>query len=504
MKFVPRSTFMSASGYQLLPMRFRRLPWDDSQVLVTSLAGDWVVMSRSDLDRTVAGELQQDEPLFASMEARHLILVDPVRSTLAPLISQYRTRKAYLQSGPALHIFVVSLRCHHTCSYCQVSRRPTSETTFDMGGVAAHHAVERLFEWPSDKLTVEFQGGEPLLHFDRVRLLTEAITERNHSEGRSLRFVIASTLHDLNDDQLAFMREHRFQLSTSLDGPEWLHNANRPRPEKDSYRRTIEGIERGRRALGEDSVSALTTLTARSLTAPCEIVDEYRKQGLHSIFLRPLSPYGFARKTQVRQGYAIADFLRFYTTALDHILAVNHAGYELEEAYASLLLSQLLTPFSHGYVDLRSPTGAGLGAVVYDYDGQVYPSDEARMLAAMGDHSFAMGRVDEPITKWLRSPAMRRVLEAGVAEALPTCADCAYVPLCGADPIDHYARQGDPVGHRPSSDFCAKQMGMFDLLLQRWQYGPVVDRQIFDAWALRQVGGRSAIDPKISSLEVAA
>ena len=358
-----------------------------------------------------------------------------------------------------------------------------------MAGDAAAHAVDRLFEWPSKTLTVEFQGGEPLLHFERVRALTEAIAHRNRSEGRDVRFVIASTLHDLTEDQLAFMKDHGFQLSTSLDGPEWLHNANRPRPERDSYRRTIEGIERGRKVLGADAVSALTTLTARSLTVPTEIIDEYRKQGLHAIFLRPLSPYGFARRTQARSGYSIHDFLRFYATALDRIMAVNRGGYALEEAYGALLMSQLLTPFSHGYVDLRSPTGAGLGAVVYDYNGQVYPSDEARMLAAMGDHTFAMGRVDQSVSELLASPAMERVLEAGVAEALPTCADCVYVPLCGADPIDHYARQGDPVGHRPSSDFCAKHMGLFDLLLQRWEAGSDHDREVLERWGLRQSGG---------------
>jgi His-Xaa-Ser system radical SAM maturase HxsB len=487
-KFATRDALAIDSAYRLLPLRFRRLPWDQDRVLATSLAGDWLIMSRIDLDRAVAGELHPDEPLFASMEARHLIVSDPSRATLAPLLSQYRTRKSYLQTGPALHIFVVSLRCHHTCSYCQVSRQPTSETRFDMAGTAAAHAVDRLFEWPSKTLTVEFQGGEPLLHFDRVRALTEAIQHRNKTEGRAIRFVIASTLHDLTDEQLAFMKDHDFQLSTSLDGPEWLHNANRPRPERDSYRRTIDGINRGRRMLGEDAVSALTTLTARSLTVPTEIIDEYRTQGLHSIFLRPLSPYGFARKAQARQGYSMAMFLSFYAKAIDHIISINHAGYALEEAYAGLLMSQLLTPFSHGYVDLRSPTGAGLGAIVYDYDGQVYPSDEARMLAAMGDHTFAMGRVDQPISELMASPAMQRVLHAGVAEALPTCVDCAYVPLCGADPIDHYARQGDPIGHRPSSDFCARHMGLFDLLLQRCEEGSHADRAVLEQWALRQSG----------------
>jgi His-Xaa-Ser system radical SAM maturase HxsB len=486
MHFAGPEAFVGDRGYSLLPMRFRRLPWDMDRVFVSSLAGDWLLMDRTALDRVVNGDLDADDPLFGDLQARSLIATDLRLSTLAPLLSQYRTRKAYLGEGPALHIIVVSLRCHHSCAYCQVSRQPTTESVFDMSGEAANHVVERLFEWPSPTLTVEFQGGEPLLHFDRVRSLTERILERNRSEGRVIRFVIASTLHDLTADQLEFLKDHQFQLSTSLDGPEWLHNANRPRPGKDSYRRTVEGIERGRHALGEDAVSALTTLTHRSLAVPEQIIDEYRKLGFHSIFLRPLSPYGFAKKTANRNGYSVPDFLSFYSIALDHILAVNRSGFAMEEAYASLLLSQLTTPFSHGYVDLRSPTGAGFGAVVYDYDGQVYPSDEARMLAAMGDHTFSLGRVDESIDALLASPAMQLVMRAGVAEALPTCADCAYVPICGADPIDHYARQGDAIGHRPTSDFCKKQMGMFDLLLERMDCASPSERAVLENWGRRR------------------
>lgn len=485
MKFAARRTFAGGAGYQLLPLRFRRLPWDQSRVLVTSMSGDWLITQHSDFQRAVLGQLEPNESLFADMEARFLITSDTRRSTLAPLLSQYRTRKSYLAEGPQLHIFVVSLRCHHTCAYCQVSRQPVGESAFDMSDSTARRAVERLFDFPASTLTIEFQGGEPLLQFDRVRRLTEMIEQRNRLGRRTLRFVIASTLHDLSDEQLSFMRDHGFELSTSLDGPEWLHNLNRPRPERDSYRRTLEGIERGRRALGEASVSALTTLTRRSLEVPQEIIEEYRKLGFHSISLRPLSPYGFARKTASRSGYSVGEFLKFYEAALDHLLAVNRSGYFLEEPYGRMLLSLLLTPFSHGYVDLRSPTGAGLGALVYDYDGQVYPSDEARMLAAMGDHSFSLGRVEESVEAWMSSPAMQRILSAGVAEALPTCADCAYVPLCGADPIDHYARQGDTIGHRPTSEFCRKQMGLFDVLLQRWERGSDTDREILESWALR-------------------
>lgn len=493
-RFRPPQAFAAPQAYQLLPFRFRRLPWDPGRAFVSSMAGDWLLMGMEELQRFASHELPTDSPLFADLEARHLVIAEAGRSSLSALLSQIRSRKSYILGGPALHIFVVSLRCHHTCSYCQVSRQETTATTFDMAGSHAEQAVERLFEWPSRELTIEFQGGEPLLNFEQVMAITRRIVERNRSARRSLRFVLASTLHDLTEAQLAFLAEHHFKLSTSLDGPEWLHNANRPRPGRDSYRRTLDGIELGRRWLGEEGVSALTTLTRHSLEVPEAIIDEYRKLGFHSISLRPLSPYGFATRTARRTGYATEDYLAFYRRAFEHLVAVNRSGYAMEESYASLLLSQLFTSFGHGYVDLRSPSGAGLGAVIYDHDGRVYPSDEARMLAAMGDDTFSLGDVSQPVAQWLSSPAMARLLEAGVAEALPTCADCAFVPMCGADPIEHYARQGDTVGHRPSSDFCKRNMGLFDFLLERYENADRWTQRLIRSWAISRASQSEAAD----------
>lgn len=485
MKFQPAAAFTgSASTYQLLPLRFRRLPWDPERVFVSSAAGDWLTCRHADLVSLLDGELPVDSPLMQDLQARHIVAVPLDSLTLSPLLSQLRTRKGYLEGGPALHIIVVSLRCHHSCSYCQVSRQDTLKRQFDMREAQNAQLVERLFQWPSPTLTIEFQGGEPLLNFEQVRRLTELIQARNRQEGRALRFVIASTLHGVTDAQLEFFGQHGFELSTSLDGPAWLHNANRPTPSRDSHERTIMGIDRARQVLGPDCVSALTTLTAKSLTAPEAIIGEYRERGFHSISLRPLSPYGFARKTASRIGYTMRDFLTFYRRALDEIVRVNEDGFVLEETHASLLLTQLLTPFSHGYVDLRSPMGAGVGAVVYDYDGRVYPSDEARMLAAQGEDRFCLGTLDQSIDQWLASPAMEELQVGGVAEALPGCSDCAYVPLCGADPVDHFARQGDVIGHRPTSDFCTKQMGIFDLLLERMECASPAERRILEGWAI--------------------
>ena len=121
------------------------------------------------------------------------------------------------------------------------------------------------------------------------------------------------------------------------------------------------------------------TTTQLSLQHPREIVDEYVRQAFHTIFLRPISPFGFAVKTRRRTGYEMDAFLDFYRTGLDHILEINRGGYNLVEIYTKILLEKLLTPHGTGYVDLQSPSGAGLSVLVYNYDGDVYATDEARM-----------------------------------------------------------------------------------------------------------------------------
>ncbi len=134
-----------------------------------------------------------------------------------------------------------------------------------------------------------FRGGEPLLAFERIQLIIERIVERNEAEQRDIRFVITSTLHHLTEEILAFALKHCIQFSISLEGPAELHNANRPTPTRDSYERTLAGIQRVRATLGHDAVSALTTLTAKSLEQPRAIIDEYVKQGFSSVSLRPLT-----------------------------------------------------------------------------------------------------------------------------------------------------------------------------------------------------------------------
>jgi radical SAM protein with 4Fe4S-binding SPASM domain len=248
----------------------------------------------------------------------------------------------------------------------------------------------------------------------------------------------------------------------------------------------MDGLRRAREILGMDGVSALPTLTRKALQDPARVIDHYRELGFPSIFLRPVSPYGFALKTRRAIGYEMSEFLTFYVQALDYILALNARGEAFEETYASILLRHMLTPFHSGYVDLRSPSGAGLGVLVYNYDGKVYPADEARMAAETGDTRFALGHVKQTFDELMGSPAMQWLATGAVAEVLPGCSSCAFVPYCGSDPVYHATVQGDPVGDRATSDFCLKHKSLFTLLFNRLADADADTLATFTAWAFRK------------------
>ena len=472
--------------YTLLPFRFSRLRGKTKQILLTSEVGEFQFVNNCDFQALVKGDLSPDSPVYDELLSKHILVEGNPETAIRLLAAKYRTKKSALRSGPSLHIFVVSLRCDHSCPYCQVSRQSPDRERFDMTTETAIEAVKRLFESPSPALTVEFQGGEPLLAFEKIKLITEEIVKRNAIEKRQITFSITTTLHFVTDQILEFFKIHRFQVSTSIDGPEWLHNQNRTKAGGDSYAKTIAMLEKTRAYLGIENVAALTTLTKASLAYPHEIVDEYVRLGFRSIFLRPLSPYGFAIKTEHKIGYKIEEFLKFYDSALSYILELNKKGTVLEEAYTAIVLTHILTPFATGYVDLRSPAGAGCGVLVYNYDGSVYASDESRMLAEMGQKPFRLGNVNQSYEQLLKSDAMQLILATGIAEALPGCSDCAFLSYCGADPVYHFARQGDPVGNRTASEFCKKQTHIFNNLFEHLETNEPNTMRIFLAWINRR------------------
>lgn len=475
------SEFVAERPYELLPFRFA--PFDGGRYLLTNLVGEYVILPRDELVAFVEKELEPGSEAYANLQTKHFLYNEHSRVALDLLALKYRTQSAHLADFTGLHIFVVTLRCDHSCQYCQVSRQSEDAQAFDMSAEHAAKAVEFAFRSPSPALKFEFQGGEPLLNFPRIQQVVELAqaTNRRAAHRRDLQFVIASNLTRLSPEILEYCREHDISFSTSLDGPEDLHDGQRPLRGASSHRAVTEGIRRIVDTLGAHAVSALMTTTAASLPRVREIIDEYVRHGLHSIFLRNLSPFGFARKSLVHR-YAARDWLRFYEEGLDYVIELNTRGYAMREEFATILLQKM---FKHGgsrYVDLQSPAGIGIAGIVYNYDGSIYASDEGRMLAETGDLTFCLGHLGEDgFDDVMGAAPFASLLERTMTEGVPMCSDCAYQPWCGSDPAFHRAVSGDVVGHKAFSAFCSKQMGVIRCILQRLESDPVA-REVLLGW----------------------
>ncbi len=166
-KFLAEAAFApgSAEGLQLLPLRFERLGAD--RYLVANLVGDGLLLSADELNRVTSLNVVAGDGLY---ERAFCQTSDrPQGSALAAPASGAPAAEPHgvsSRTATPLHLFVVTLRCEHSCPYCQVSRRSADRDRYDMNEDTAMRALDIALSAPTPAIKIEFQGGEPLLNFD--------------------------------------------------------------------------------------------------------------------------------------------------------------------------------------------------------------------------------------------------------------------------------------------------------------------------------------------------
>ena len=231
------------------------------------------------------------------------------------------------------------------------------------------------------------------------------------------------------------------------------------------------------------------TTTKYNINNMKDIIDEYVKIGFDSIFIRMLNPLGSAYRNWESIGYTIETFVSAYKMALDYIIQLNKAGIYFKEIFATILLTKILTPFCTKYVDLQSPAGVGISGVIYDINGDVFISDEARMLNRTdNDKTFCIGNVNNhSYAHIFGNNNLRKIISKTCLEAIPGCSWCTFQPYCGIDPVFNYHMQKNISNYRQANFLCAKNKAIFETLFDYiHNSGPQV-MNIFWQW----VNGKS-------------
>lgn len=482
------------------PVAFRRV---GDLYVVTTEAGEHAFFDEDELSLFLDAKLPEG-PRREDLERRGF-LSDP--DGLAHVVSRLRSRRSFLEHGPNLHIVVVTLRCDHKCVYCHASRSGMDDSGVDMTADTAEGVVDLVMSSTSPAVTIEFQGGEPLANFDRIRHITDLAISEAEKRGKTLDLSLVTSLSLMDEEKADFLIDRRVQICTSLDGPADLHDELRPRRGGSSHERVVRWIDRLNEKytkLGLDSdlyhVDALVTVTRDSLSRGIDIIDEYLRLGLKTIHLRPLNPLGLASKRSEKLGYSPEEFLDFYREGLRYIVEKNLEGVEIMEKLAAVFLKKILEEEDPGYLDIRSPCGGSIGQLAYDFDGGIYTCDEGRMVARMGDPVFQVGRVgDTSYRDIISSPASRVVCLASCLEGSPACLACAYRPYCGTCPVLNYSQHGTPFGVIPETDRCQIHKGILDEIFKMLARGAPEVRAALERWTLSRPRPEFVYGPTLSA-----
>lgn len=448
----------------------------ENNYLITNDIGEYVFLSKQDF-RNLIKKKELDKELKTELIQKGFIYEGSEEILATNQAMRLRRTKEYLLVPTTLHIFVVSKNCNFNCIYCQAGNLNQNEN-YNMSKETAKRAVDIAMDSPSRHLTFEFQGGEPLMNFETIKYIVEY--SKSISNGKFIEYSLVSNLTLLTDEMIEYFLENEVSICTSIDGDRVLQNINRPYKNADSYKETVNKIKKLKEK--QIKVNAIETTTKHSLDKYKEIVDEYIKLELESIFIRALTRLGKADNNWKNIGYEAEEFLEFYKKALDYIIEKNKQGIFLSEGHSNIFLKKILLNQPINYMELRSPCGGAIGQLAYYYDGNIYTCDEGRMLSEMGDDSFKVGNVYKNTYKELmQCDCTKAICVSSCIECLPYCSTCAYMPYCGTCPVINLAQDNNIFSKNPKEYRCKIYGGILDILFDYIEHEPDTV-EIFKNW----------------------
>jgi len=450
------------------PLRFRET---SDRLLFTDDAGGWFRATEGFLERYAEDRLSPGDTAFLQSGGQIFGQV----GDLAHTAFAWRWARRLTTASPLSYIILVpTLRCGLSCDYCQVSRAPLQAKGFDWSAETLSQVLAFLGRLETDEIKIEFQGGEPTLRLD----LLSQVRDFCRTRFKVSQFVVCTNLQDVAPETWAFLEADDTFTSTSIDGDIDTHQRQRT-ANREQTRRFFDNIEAAVRRLGADHLSALPTIDPNAPPDLGSLISTYENLGLRSIYLRPINYHGFARR-QPANADQYASWRGLYDAFIELLIERNaRTGTLMEEFYFSLHLRRFLAAGQDNHVDVRNPNLLGTNYLLIDHDGTLYPTDEARMLARMGQADLSIGHVRLGIDAQRRD----QLNQFSMNNFDPDCIHCAYQPYCGTDIVDDLSRYGRIDMPRHQTWFCQRQLQVFDKIVELIYRDDTATRASLAHWA---------------------
>ncbi|MFT3988986.1 His-Xaa-Ser system radical SAM maturase HxsB [Aestuariivirga sp.] len=450
------------------PLRFRDV--QGVGTLFSNDAGNFFASGKDFLNRYALSQLlPQDKEFLQSHGFSYENEEDLAFRSFA-----YKWLRRQSHAKPLSYVILVpTLRCNLTCTYCQVSRADERAKGYDWDEETCQAAIKFLDALQTDTIKIEFQGGEPLLRVD----LLERIRDFCKSRFENARFVVCTNLQHLGPREWNFIEHDDVDVSTSIDGPAIFQSQARTH-DAALTQKFFENVSSLLSRKDRSNISALPTIDPLNPPNINDLLATYLAYGFSSIYLRPINNHGFARK-RPPSAQVTERWNRYHSDFLEFAIRHNaNSQTAVGEYYFSQCLKRILFSGIDNHVDIRNPNLLGEDYILIDFDGRLYPTDEARMLARIGHIDLSIGTVWTGIDE-----SSRGTLNAGSMNNFdPDCVHCVYQPYCGTDIVDDISRYGRVDIPRGSTWFCQRHTALFDKAFELLYRGDAATQQSLASW----------------------
>src|SRR3989338_6093818 len=436
--------------------------------LVTTDYGSWAYLTQDEFELLKKEKLKENSELFSMLKDKGIVLTG---ENINRVVEDYRNRMSYLFQGTSLHIVVVTLRCNHKCVYCHSAVKGEHAQGYDMDEETARKTADFIFQSPSKAIAIEFQGGEPLLNFPIIKFIIMYAREKNLKHRKNLAFRLVTNLTLMTDEILNYLIKERVEISSSLDGPAVVHNENRKYVKSNgSHEEVVSWIDNIQKRY---NVNVMSVVTKHSLPYAKEIIDEFRKHNLRTIFLKYVNPVGFGKSRYNDIAPSATEFLEFWKKSVDYLLSLDDGPREIMTV---IILKKILSKQDAFYTDLQGPCcGAAIGQICYNHNGNIFTCDEAKIYDV-----FRIVTVEQTYKEVVTSRQACALLEASMNDH-PFLDKEVYKPYLGLCPVVNYAKTGSVITRFPN-DRIAMFSGVLDYIFEKLLFDPKAREKLL-RWA---------------------
>jgi radical SAM protein with 4Fe4S-binding SPASM domain len=272
---------------------------------------------------------------------------------------------------------------------------------------------------------------------------------------------IVSNFSLLDETIASFLKKNKvMDLCTSLDGPEKLHNRNRPL-HGGSYKKTVHWINALRQDFGYGKIGVLATITKHSLPYWKEIVGEYCSLGLPDITPVPIRKAGRAIPNWEKIGFEPKDYVAFWKSLVGECIAKTRDGSKITEQFTLMIAQKLLGKGPAFHTCFSKPCGAALMQASYQPDGSIYTCDEGKAF-----EMFRLGSISQKYKEVFASPAALNMVSLSSSLGM-LCNECKWNAYCCFCPVMAFASQGSPIPLLYNNADCIIRKGQFSFVFEK-------------------------------------